>query len=191
MGYRGLRHHGGSHRPIDQPGLGAQHGGLANLQYQGLFREPTFDHNLQRSGSLTDSAPQVTITINSSNPSGLTKLVYWFSSQLETDAVPYTGPFVLSASNWNSYAAEAMKEVKIYTKAVSAQTFVLSSASKDTILKNQTSAFLAQLSKDPLREPEISPNAGDFDYTAFPIPVTLKHPIGQGGEIWYSLNKGA
>ena len=147
----------------------------------------------QRSGiklsadTFTDSTPEITVTLSNSNPAGLTSVIYWFGTQSEADALPYTGPFTLAAANWNNFAGEALKDVKIYTRTLGTQTFVKSSATEDKRIENKTSAFLQQLKKIPLDRPSVSPRGGEFDYTQFPFDVTLQNP-NANGDLKYSVN---
>ncbi|MFT4546701.1 MAG: prepilin-type N-terminal cleavage/methylation domain-containing protein [Verrucomicrobiales bacterium] len=139
--------------------------------------------------TFTDTTPEITVTLTNNNPTGLTSVIYWFGTQSEADATPYTRPFTLAASDWNNFAGEALKDVAIFTRTLGKQTFVTNSTIEDKEIENKTSAFLQQLKKDPLNRPSASPKGDEFDYTEFPFTVTLLNP-NASGQLNYSLNGG-
>ena len=145
-------------------------------------------------GKFMDNKLTTTVTIDNNNPAGLTTLIYWFSTQTEAQAKPYTGPFTLNAADWNTYAAADLKAIKVYARAVSAASFVLNSKDINAGLSNETTAFKNYLSKTPLDPPDFSISGGTFDYTAFPMSIKVENPEsrGSGGNkflnLWMSLN---
>ena len=140
-----------------------------------------------------DSKLTTTVTLNNNNAVGLTSMIYWFSTQTEAQAKSYTGPFILKAADWNTYAAEDLASIRIYARAVGVASFVLNSGESYVGLSNTTTAFKHSLAKIPLDPPTFSIPEGTFKYTAFPMDIMVENPApGSGGNkflnLWMSLN---
>ena len=127
------------------------------------------------SSQFDSSTQEITVTLSSPNPAGLSKIVYWLSTSLTP--VDYSAPFTLNAADYPD-------GLVVFGQEVSLDTFVVDSAA------TQNGIINAEPVK--LNPPTIALSATAFDEETSIITATLTNSNSSGSsQIYYALKDPA